>query len=65
MLKDSLLRGFQGRGFKGNFWGEGCRVCDVFLIGGGEGGVARYLNHPPPGSNQSGVSMLWSACGHH
>ena len=38
-----LLRGFQGRGFKGNFWREGCRVYDVFLIGGGEGGVARIL----------------------
>ena len=23
--RPKLLRGFQGRGFKGNFWGEGCR----------------------------------------
>ena len=29
------------------------------------GWCCKNLNHPPPGSNKSGVNMLWSACGHH
>ena len=25
--------GFQGEAFIGKIWGEGCRVCDILLIG--------------------------------
>ena len=38
---------------------EGCRVCNLPLVGGEvTGWCSKNLNHQPSGSNQSGVPVL-------
>ena len=58
MLKrPKLSDGFQGRIFKGDTWGKGCRGHTFLLMGWWWGKrVMRNLHHPLPGSIHSGIS---------
>ena len=65
LKRPKLPDSFQGGVFKGNIWGEGCRVCDFLLIGWWGGNRVVFLGsqsltwlppvwglcscHPPPG----------------
>ena len=57
--EDGQLTGYQGRIFKGNFWGEGLLLMDFLLTFHGLF-CGSSLNHQTYGCNQPGVYVLWS-----